>query len=63
MDYSIYYRTFFKCDECGFIVTPLGKQARYEIESCPCCGFDLDYLNVQGIEQYLKELKEELKYM
>lgn len=64
MDYSIYYRNFFKCTDCDFKFSQLGGQANYEMEgSCPSCSGDIDYLSVKGIETYLNDLKNELKYI
>lgn len=64
MDYSIYYRTFFVCRECAFKFSKLGEQANYDIEGCcPSCDGDIDYLSVKGIEKYIKDLREELKYL
>lgn len=64
MDYSIYYRSFFRCTECDFKFSQLGAQAKYEIEGvCPSCSGDIDYLSVKGIETYVNELKSELRYL
>lgn len=64
MDYSIYYRSFFYCQDCDFKFSQLGAQAKYVMEGCcPSCGGDIDYLSVNGIEKYVGQLKEELRYL
>lgn len=64
MDYSVYYRGFFQCKDCGFKFSQLGAQANFEIEGyCPSCEGDIDYLSVEGIEKYVNEIKKELEYL
>jgi transcription initiation factor IIE alpha subunit len=60
---SFYRRYFFKCTECGFMLSLLG-QANREIEYyCPCCEGDLDYAPKKDRDDYIQKLKDELNHI
>lgn len=61
---DIYRSVFFICIACHFKLSLLGSQNNYKVVgTCPCCDGDLTYMDKTEREAYLKELKDELKYM
>jgi transcription initiation factor IIE alpha subunit len=59
---SFYRRYFFKCTECGFMLSLLG-QANREVECCPSCEGSLDYAPKKDRENYIQSLRDELAYI
>lgn len=61
---DVYRTAFFKCTECNFKLSLLGAQNQYELEGfCPSCEGNLDYMSTREREEYVKEIKDEMKYM
>lgn len=54
-------RFFFKCTECGFMLSLLG-QANREVECCPsCCEGTLDYATKKDRDDYIQRLTDEIE--
>ncbi|GIN67068.1 hypothetical protein J41TS2_24890 [Bacillus sonorensis] len=58
---SYYAQFFFKCKDCGFMLSIMGQADRQsEVEICPCCDGDLDYAPKKDRENYIRDLKAEI---
>lgn len=54
------HRAFFKCKECGFMLTN-ATQFNRTIECCPACeSGNIDYAPKQDRERFIRDMRDEM---
>jgi transcription initiation factor IIE alpha subunit len=60
---SFYSRYFFKCRDCGFMLSLLAQANKEITGCCPSCGEDMDYAPKKDWEKYIEDIKFEIANM